>query len=153
MSRKNTFYSLGLMPALMGVGHLAPAIGAIQAITGSYQFPVKLLGLIGALSAIVDCKWSFLLYSLYARLLLTSLAMDTYKDLSPSDRPSKLIWNIWVYGVWSIVLACTLMLDLKTVYDIYRVLPLGLLWGIPCVPAYTATKGWILSKPKTLVSV
>lgn len=44
------------MPALMGVGHLAPAIGAIQATTGSYQFPVKLLGLIGALSAIVDCK-------------------------------------------------------------------------------------------------
>lgn len=78
--------------------------------------------------------------------------MDTYKDLSPSDRPSKLIWNIWVYGVWSIVLACTLLLDLKTIYDIYRVLPLGLLWGIPCVPAYTATKGWILSKPKTLVS-
>ncbi|KIL93917.1 hypothetical protein FAVG1_02479 [Fusarium avenaceum] len=132
MSRKNTFYSLGLMPALMGVGHLAPAIGAIKAITGSYQFPVKLLGLIGALSAIVD-------------------SMDTYKDLSPSDRPSKLIWNIWVYGVWSIVLACTLLLDLKTVYDIYRVLPLGLLWGIPCVPAYTATKGWILSKPKTLL--
>ncbi|KAI3576199.1 hypothetical protein IWW34DRAFT_808112 [Fusarium oxysporum f. sp. albedinis] len=124
MSRTNTFYSLGVMPGLMGLGHLAPAIGAIQTATGSYHFPVRLLGLI---------------------------AMDTYKDLSPSNRPAKWIWNLWVYGLWAIVLACTATLDLHTIYDIYRVLPLGLAWGIPCVPLYSISKGWILSKPKTLL--
>ncbi|KAF4456165.1 hypothetical protein F53441_1649 [Fusarium austroafricanum] len=132
MSRTNTFYSLGLMPALMGLGHLAPAIGAIQTATGSYHFPGRLLGLIGTISAVVD-------------------SMDTYKDLSPSIRPAKWIWNLWVYGLWAIVLACTVTLDTHTIYDIYKVLPLGLVWGIPCVPMYSGSKGWILNKPKTLL--
>ena len=57
MSRTDTFYSLGLMPTLMGLGHLAPAIGAIQTATGSYQFPGRLLGLIGTVSALVDCTY------------------------------------------------------------------------------------------------
>jgi hypothetical protein len=56
MSRTNTFYSLGVMPVLLGLGHLAPAVGAIQTATGSYHFPVRLLGLIGTISAVVDCK-------------------------------------------------------------------------------------------------
>lgn len=59
MSRTNLFASLGLMPALMGLGHLAPAIGAIHTATGSYQFPGRVLGLIGTISALVDCKNSF----------------------------------------------------------------------------------------------
>ncbi|KAJ4253842.1 hypothetical protein NW762_010237 [Fusarium torreyae] len=132
MSRTNTFYSLGLMPAFMGLGHLAPAIGAIQTVTGSYQFPAKLLGLIGTISAVVD-------------------SMDTYKDLPPSSRPSNWIWKPWAYGLWAIVLACTSTLDLETIYDIYRVLPLGLLWGIPCILLFSASKGFVLSKPKTLL--
>jgi hypothetical protein len=47
-----------LMPAFMGLGHLAPAIGAIQTATGSYKFPGKLLWLIGTISAVVDCTWT-----------------------------------------------------------------------------------------------
>ncbi|KAF4958034.1 hypothetical protein FSARC_11131 [Fusarium sarcochroum] len=132
MSRTNTFYSLGLMPAFMGLGHLAPAIGAIQTVTGSYQFPAQLLGLIGTISAAVD-------------------SMDTYKDLPPSNRPSNWIWKSWIYGLWAIVLACTVTLDLETIYDIYRVLPLGLLWGIPCIPMFSASKGLVLNKPKALL--
>lgn len=58
MSRTNLFASLGLMPALMGLGHLVPAIGAIHTATGSYQFPGRVLGLIGTISALVDCKHS-----------------------------------------------------------------------------------------------
>ena len=58
MSRTNLFYSLGVMPALMGLGHLAPAIGAIHTATGSYQFSGRLLGLIGTISALVDCTYS-----------------------------------------------------------------------------------------------
>ncbi|KAF5027509.1 hypothetical protein F66182_380 [Fusarium sp. NRRL 66182] len=77
--------------------------------------------------------------------------MDTYKDLSPSSRPSNWIWKPWVYGLWVVVLACTAALDLQTVYDIYRVLPLGLLWGIPCIPAFSVSKGLALIKPKTLL--
>lgn len=56
MPTTNTFYSLGLMPALISLGHLAPAIGAIRTITGSYQFPVELLGLIAAITVVVDCR-------------------------------------------------------------------------------------------------
>ncbi|KAK7415564.1 hypothetical protein QQX98_005810 [Neonectria punicea] len=132
MSRTNTFYSLGLMPALMGLGHLAPAIGAIQTATGSYQFPGKLLGLIGTISAVVD-------------------SIDTYKDIAQTSRPSKWVWKTWVYGLWAIVLACTVTLDLQTAYEIYRVLPLGLLWGVPCIPRFSTSKGLALSKPKTLL--
>ena len=55
-SRGSWLFSLGLMPLLMGLGHLAPAIGAIYAATGSYQFPVPLLGMIGSAAALVDCK-------------------------------------------------------------------------------------------------
>ncbi|KAM5344085.1 hypothetical protein ACJ41O_012622 [Fusarium nematophilum] len=132
MSRTDTFYSLGLMPALMGLGHLAPAMGAIQTATGSYQFPGRLLGLIGTISAVVD-------------------SIDTYKDIPQTNRPSKWVWKTWVYGLWAIVLACTVMLDLQTVYDIYRVLPLGLLWGVPCIPIFSTSKGLVLSKPKTLL--
>ncbi|KAF5013351.1 hypothetical protein FDECE_654 [Fusarium decemcellulare] len=132
MSRTDTLYSLGLMPALMGLGHLAPAIGAIHTATGSYQFPSKLLGLIGTISAVVD-------------------SIDTYKDIPKTNRPSTWVWKAWVYGLWAIVLTCTVMLDLQTVYDIYRVLPLGLLWGVPCIPSYSASKGLVLSKPKTLL--
>jgi hypothetical protein len=59
-SRKGSFadptlFSLGMMPFLMGVGHLAPAIGAIRTATGTYQLPGALLGMIGTASALVDC--------------------------------------------------------------------------------------------------
>lgn len=54
-SRGESLYSLGVLPALMGIGHLAPAIGAIHSVTGEYQFPVALLGMIGAASCLVDC--------------------------------------------------------------------------------------------------
>ena len=40
----------------MGLGHLAPVIGTIRAATGSYQFPVPLLGMVATGAAIVDCK-------------------------------------------------------------------------------------------------
>jgi hypothetical protein len=55
MSRTNLLFSLGVIPAFMGLGHLAPAIGAIHTATGLYQFPGRLLGLIGTISALVDC--------------------------------------------------------------------------------------------------
>jgi hypothetical protein len=55
-SRGHTFYSLGVMPVLMGLGHLAPAIGAIHTATGSYQYPGALLGMIGTAAALVDCR-------------------------------------------------------------------------------------------------
>lgn len=57
MSRSNTFYSLGLMPALIAIGHLAPSIGAIRAVTGSYHFPGRLIGLIGSITTIVVCNF------------------------------------------------------------------------------------------------
>lgn len=150
MSRENTFHSLGLMPALMGLGHLSPAIGAIHTATGEYHFPLRLLTLIGTISAAVDCRSN--IYSFSHRLTNICVAMDTYKDLPRSSRPAKWIWSLWIYGLWAIVLACTITLDMETIYDIYRVLPLGLAWGVPCVPLYTTSKGWVLSKPKTLVS-
>ncbi|KAE9378694.1 hypothetical protein N431DRAFT_553103 [Stipitochalara longipes BDJ] len=132
MSRTNTFYSLGLIPTLMGLGHLAPSIGAIQAATGSYQFPGRLLGLIGTISAVVD-------------------SIDTYKDIPLSSRPSKWVWKIWVYGLWAIVLACTVLSGMPTAIDIYQFLPLGLLWGIPCIPRFSTSNSLFLTKPKTLL--
>ncbi|KAH8817504.1 hypothetical protein F5884DRAFT_853918 [Xylogone sp. PMI_703] len=132
MSRTNTFYSLGLMPALIALGHLAPAIGAIQTATGSYQFPGRLLGLIATITTIVD-------------------SVDTYKDIPVSSRPSKWVWKTWVYGLWAIVLVCTALSGLQTAIDIYRVLPLGLLWGVPCIPRFSVSNGLALTKPKTLL--
>lgn len=52
----NTFNRLVVIPVLMGLGHLAPAIGAIRTVTGTYQFPSALLGMIAAGAALVDCK-------------------------------------------------------------------------------------------------
>lgn len=57
MSRTNLLYSLGVIPVFMGLGHLAPAIGAIHTATGSYRFPGRLFGLIGTISALVDCTY------------------------------------------------------------------------------------------------
>lgn len=51
-----TFSHLFITPVLMGLGHLAPAIGAIRAATGIYQFPVSLFGMIATGAALVDCK-------------------------------------------------------------------------------------------------
>ena len=51
----NTIFSLGVLPVLMGLGHLAPAIGAIHTATGTYQYPGALLGMIGTAAALVDC--------------------------------------------------------------------------------------------------
>ncbi|EEA23479.1 hypothetical protein PMAA_100670 [Talaromyces marneffei ATCC 18224] len=50
----NSFNRLVVIPVLMGLGHLAPAIGAIRAATGTYQFPVALLGMIATGAALVD---------------------------------------------------------------------------------------------------
>jgi hypothetical protein len=51
-----SFYSLGLMPTLIGLGHLVPAVGAIHTATGIYQFPWPLLGMISTSATLVDCK-------------------------------------------------------------------------------------------------
>lgn len=153
MSRTDTFYSLGLMPALMGLGHLAPAIGAIQTATGSYQFPLPLLGLIGTISGLVDCAYSKI--SLPCVLPDANddwnVAIDTYKDVPLSSRPQKWIWKTWTYGLWAIVAACTMMSGWQTAIIVYRVLPLGLLWGAPCIPSFSKSNRLSLTKPKTLV--
>lgn len=47
---------LFMIPVLMGLGHLAPAIGAIRAATGTHQFPVTLFGMIATIAALVGCK-------------------------------------------------------------------------------------------------
>ncbi|RDW94992.1 hypothetical protein BP5796_00755 [Coleophoma crateriformis] len=133
MSRTNLFYSLGVIPAFMGLGHLAPAIGAIHTATGSYQFPGCLLGLIGTISALVD-------------------SIDKYKDVPLSNRPPKWIWKIWTYGLWAIVLVCAVMSGLQTVILVGRVLPVGLLWGTRCIPQFSKSDGLFLTKPKSLLS-
>lgn len=51
-----TFCHIFIIPVLMGLGHLAPAIGAVRTATGTYQFPVALFGMIATGAALVDCK-------------------------------------------------------------------------------------------------
>lgn len=55
-TQDNTLFSVGVLPVLMGLGHLAPAMGAIRTATGSYQFPGAVLGMVGTAAALVDCK-------------------------------------------------------------------------------------------------
>ncbi|PVH84681.1 hypothetical protein DL98DRAFT_610086 [Cadophora sp. DSE1049] len=124
MSRTNLFASLGLMPALMGLGHLAPAIGAIHTATGSYQFPGRVLGLI---------------------------AIDKYKDTPLSRRPRKWIWKTWTYSLSAICLVCAFMSGLQTVILVLRALPLGLLWSARCVPLFSKSGGVLLIKPKSFL--
>lgn len=82
MSRTNTLYSLGVLPAMMGLGHLAPAIGAIETATGSYQFPVSLLGLIATISGLVDGKFQLHLPSTHFVVrLLTSGETNSHRYL------------------------------------------------------------------------
>ncbi|KAH7360213.1 hypothetical protein BKA65DRAFT_473374 [Rhexocercosporidium sp. MPI-PUGE-AT-0058] len=126
MSRTNLFQSLGLVPALMGLGHLAPAIGAIHTATGSYQFPGRVLGLIGTVSALVD-----------------------YTPLS--RRPRKWIWKTWTCILWSVVLACAAISGFQTVFLVGRALPLGILWSARCIPQYSKSDGLSLIKPKILL--
>lgn len=83
---------------------------------------------------------------------LVSAAVDTYKDVALVDRPRKWIWKTWLYAMWAIVAVCTALSGLQTAILIYRVLPLGLLWGAPCIPSFSRTDGLALTKPKTLVS-
>lgn len=52
----NAYIHLFVIPLLMGLGHLAPAIGAIRAATITYQSPVALFGMIATGAALVDCK-------------------------------------------------------------------------------------------------
>ncbi|KAK0101344.1 hypothetical protein ONS95_006520 [Cadophora gregata] len=132
MSRTNLFASLGLMPALMGLGHLAPAIGAIHTATGSYQFPGSVLGLIGTISALVD-------------------SIDKYKDTPLSRRPRKWVWKTWTYSLSAICVACAFMSGLQTVLLVLRPLPLGLLWSARCVPLFSKSGGLLLIKPKSFL--
>ncbi|KAH7395905.1 hypothetical protein BKA64DRAFT_674923 [Cadophora sp. MPI-SDFR-AT-0126] len=132
MSRSNLFASLGLMPALMGLGHLAPAIGAIHTATGSYQFPGRVLGLIGTISALVD-------------------SIDKYKDTPLSRRPRKWVWKTWIYSLSAICLVCAFMSGLQTVTLVLRALPLGLLWSARCVPLFSKSGGVLLIKPKSFL--
>ncbi|PGH04562.1 hypothetical protein GX51_03393 [Blastomyces parvus] len=131
-SRSDALYRLGLMPALMGLGHLAPAIGAIHTALGSYRFPRALLWLIGTASALVDSQ-------------------DTYKDLPPPSRPRKWIWRLWIYSLWAIIMTCTFLSGMETSIRIYQFSLIGLLWGTPCIPHFSASSGMNLSKPKTVL--
>lgn len=83
--------------------------------------------------------------------MILDTAADTYKDLPFPSRPSKWIWNTWIYGLWALVLVFTLLSGLPTAIDIFQVLPVGLLWGIPCVPRLSSSNKLILAKPKALV--
>jgi len=55
LSGGDTFFSLGVLPFLMALGHLSPTIGASQIATGTYQFPGALLGMLTAATTLVDC--------------------------------------------------------------------------------------------------
>lgn len=69
-----------------------------------------------------------------------------------NDRPRLWVWKAWKYGLWAVVVVCTWLSGLQTAILIYRVLPLGLLWGARCIPVFYRTGGFVMKKPKTLVS-
>jgi hypothetical protein len=79
-SQWNQFYIIGLMPFLMGFGHLVPAIGAIHTATGSYQYPWALFGMIITSAALVDCGLTENII-VDLRLTINPIVYDTYKIL------------------------------------------------------------------------
>ncbi|KND93730.1 hypothetical protein TOPH_01647 [Tolypocladium ophioglossoides CBS 100239] len=132
-SRGHPFFSLGVMPALMGLGHLAPVLAAIYTATGLVQFPPALLGMIGTAAALVD-------------------SYDTYKDVPLPQRPRKWVWNIWMCSLWAVVLVCTYYSGFQTAIQMYRFSFIGLCWGTPCIPVMSPASGFRLRlcKPKTV---
>lgn len=155
----NNLQRLVVMPVLMGIGHLAPAIGAIHTVTGTYQFPGALLGMIATGAALVDCKLPkvyWLLLSVISKVgsnyhSAAHTAYDTYKDVPIPNRPPKWIWNIWFYSLWTMVIVCTIYSGFKPAIVMYRFALLGLGWGTPCVPYLMPKCGLRLYKPKDIV--
>lgn len=56
--REGDLKSLCLFPILMGIGHLPPAIGALQTVGGKSQNEIALLVMMASTTVMVDCKSS-----------------------------------------------------------------------------------------------
>lgn len=54
--RAGNLKSLCLLPTLMGLGHLPPAIGAMRAVGGTSQNDMALLVMVASTSGMVDGK-------------------------------------------------------------------------------------------------
>ena len=57
-SRGESLFSVGVLPSLMGLGHLAPVLGSIYAATGDFQHSLPLLAMLGTGAALVDCEYT-----------------------------------------------------------------------------------------------
>lgn len=153
-SKDNTLYTLGILPTLMGIGHLAPVIGAIYSATGSYQFPWAVLGMIGTASTLIDCMW--LIYLFLPNLkadFYSRIAHDTHKDVPLSARPREWVWKTWIYSLWTMVFFFTFFSGIHSAWEMYRFSLIGLCWGTPCVPTFSSSAGLHFFKPKTVVSI
>ncbi|KAE9373807.1 hypothetical protein N431DRAFT_337271 [Stipitochalara longipes BDJ] len=124
-AREPSFFSIGVMPILMGLGHLAPAMGTIHNATGFYQYPRYILGMI---------------------------TYDTYKDTPLSNRPQKWIWSLWIFFLWSIIFICIVGVGFPAAMQIYRFSLVGMFWGTPCIPFFSQAVGFQVYKPKAVVS-
>jgi hypothetical protein len=56
--RERSLISLCVIPTLMGIGHLPPAIGALWAARGTFENEMALLAMIASTAGIVDGKQS-----------------------------------------------------------------------------------------------
>ncbi|KAK2770877.1 hypothetical protein FQN53_005346 [Emmonsiellopsis sp. PD_33] len=128
--RDTTRCSPGLMP-IFALGHIVPAIGAIRTATGSYQYPVAVLGMIALTMGLVD-------------------AHDSYRDVSPTNRPRNRAWKVWMYSLTIAWLLCIVFSGLQTAIQTQRFLLIGMCWQVPCIPLFSVQK-FRLCKPKTVL--
>lgn len=156
--RNGDLKSLGLLPMVTGIGHLLPAIGALQAVGGMCKEEIALLVMVASTTVLVDCKSISVSGGVCAshnakgrRLTRRFPAHDKYKDLPPERRPRRWVWRLWVSLMTGVASTSTYMCGLYTAIRIHRFLAIGMLWGIPCMPGFSPSEGLRIYKPKAVV--
>ncbi|KAI9758074.1 MAG: hypothetical protein M4579_003205 [Chaenotheca gracillima] len=129
--REDAILSLGLLPLLTGLGHLAPSLGGAWAALERPYVDVPCLIMTSTIASIVD-------------------AYDKYKDTPLAARPRRWVWLSWMGLLSGLTIWSTYVCGLSIAIRIHRFLLIGMLWGTPCIPTYSAHKGFIFSKPKRL---
>ena len=77
--------------------------------------------------------------------------LDKYVDMAPEARPRRSLWTVWLGGFCFLNIYSTYICGLDTAVQVSRFVGIGILWGIPCVPTYSAKKNIKAIAPKKMV--
>ena len=148
--RENLILSIGLLPILTGLGHLAPSLGGAMAAVGKPVLDLPVLTMTCSSTVLVDGEL-FWMDGNHIPADRCGTAYDKYRDVPLNT------WGVrWACRTWFAALILTMIYSshlcgFETALRLQRFLAIGMLWGSPCVPMYTAKWGLKMVKPKRVV--